>query len=257
MYSTTNGAEPYRMVPRAMLGTLKPAPFRQWVQLERYAGKRDYVTVTTKDLAQIWGGITDRGARKALHGLEESGWVVVDDRTGIAHHSRIWIPWYPVTNEPLHEFPLDDSRSAFLAKAEQNVKVRKDWGPGASFSNPRARSMREAAMGAKETDTPYVHVPVAVLDQAASPADFLVWVAMRAHLGPEGISTSAATIGKETGVTREGVARSMKRLVSSGLLLPTGTTGRKGTKVYTVPEHLAGTYRARKPLPSVPLAAAA
>jgi hypothetical protein len=116
--------------------------------------------------------------------------------------------------------------------------------------------MREAVMGAKETDTPYVHVPVAVLDQAASPADFLVWVAMRSHFGPEGISTSAATIGKETGVTREGVARSMKRLASSGLLLPTGTTGRKGTKVYTVPEHLAGTYRAGKSL-LVPTEAAA
>jgi CRP-like cAMP-binding protein len=130
---------------------------------------------------------------------------------------------------------------------------------GRRLKDDRARSMREAVMGAKETEFPYVHVPVpvAVVDLAASPADFLVWVAMRAHLGPEKISTSAATIAKETGLTREGVASSMKRLVSSGLLIPTGTTGRKGTKVYTVPEHLAGSYRAGKSLPVVPMAAAA
>jgi hypothetical protein len=106
MNSTTNGAEPYRMVPRAMLGTLTPALFLRLVQLECYAGKRDYVTTTMKGLAQVWGGITDRGARKILSGLEASGWVVVDDRTEKAHHSRIWLPWYPVTNEPLQEFPL-------------------------------------------------------------------------------------------------------------------------------------------------------
>lgn len=270
MYSTTNGAAPYSMVPRAMLGTLKPAPFRQWVQLERHTGKRDYVTVTMKDLARVWGGITDRGARKVLSGLEASGWVVVDDRTGKAHHNRVWLPWYPVlTNEMVEDTdyayfdewayknvpgPLITSREYFLVRAGESVQDRREYGAG--FENPRARSMREAAMGAKETEHPYVHVPVAVLDQAASPADFLVWVAMRAHLGSEKISTSAATIAQETGLTRECVARSTKRLVSSGLLIPTGATGRKGTKVYTVPEHLAGSYRAGKFLP-VPMAAAA
>jgi CRP-like cAMP-binding protein len=244
MYSTTNGAASYRMVPRAMLGTLKPAPFRQWVQLEHYAGKRDYVTVTTKDLAQVWDGITDRGARKALSGLEDAGWVVVDERTEKAHHSRIWMPWTPITG-------MD--RDGFVAMMENLTAQRRD---GARLEDERTRSFREQEMSRKGTAHPYVHVPVAVLDQAASPADFLVWVAMRSHFGPEGISTSAATIGKETGVTREGVARSTKRLASSGLLLPTGETGRKGTRVYTVPEHLAGTYRAGKSLP-VPMAAAA
>ncbi|TQE26413.1 hypothetical protein Sipo8835_29235 [Streptomyces ipomoeae] len=244
MYSTTNHPTAYRMVPRAMLGDLKPTPFRQWIQLERYAGKRDYVTATTADLAEVWGGVSVQAARTGLRTLSGAGWVVQDGNGLPTGTHRLWIPWFQVTDP-------DD----FLITADDYTRQRMN---GGRLEDERTRSFREAAMTAKGTEYPYVHVPVAVVDQAATDTDLLVWTAMRSYLGPEGISTSAATIGKRAGITRRPtIATATKRLVESGLLLPTGTTGRKGVQGYTVPEHLAGTYRVRKSLPSVPMAAAA
>lgn len=243
MHSTMNDAAGYSMVPRAMLGDLNPAPFRQWAQLERHAGKRDYVTATTKDLAQVWNGVTDRAARKALCGLEESGWLVVDDRTGNARQMRLWPSWYPVSD-----------RGEFLANAEQRTAQRR---AGEWVTDGRAISFREVAMTRPGTAHPYIHVPTAVLDQTGSAGDFLVWVALRSFLGPQGISAAAGTVGERAGLTREAVTRSTKRLVSSGLLLPTERNGRSGTKVYTVPDMLTGKTRAGKENPPVLMSQAA
>jgi hypothetical protein len=271
MYSTTNSAAHYSMVPQAMIfrpkgaaddwtPAVSPTQFRQWVRLERYAGKRDYVTVTTKDLAEVWGGITDRGARKALYGLEESGWVVVDDRTGKASHSRIWLPWYPVTNEMVEDDdfavvddwtnerypgPLVTARQYFLMNAERNVQERQIHGPG--FANPRARSMREAAMGAKGTENPYVHLPAEVINHGdLKAADVLVWTAMQ-DFGPK-VFAAQATIAEKVGIKDRQVRMSVKALTDTGLIIPTGKTA-AGTKVYTVPEHLTGKKRAGKASP--------
>jgi hypothetical protein len=244
MYSTMTGAESYSMVPHGILGDLKPTPFRQWVQLERYAGKRDYVTATTAGLAEVWGGVSVQAARTGLRVLSGAGWVVKDENGLPTGTHRIWLPWYPVTDT-----------AHFMEAMETGIQRRRE---GVRLNDGRARSFREAAMTTKGTAFPYVHVPVAVVDQAATDMDLLVWVAMRSFLGPEGISASAATIGKRAGITRRPtIATATKRLVESGLLLPTGTTGRKGVQVYDVPEHLAGTYRAGKSLPVAPMAAAA
>jgi hypothetical protein len=248
MYSTTNGAAPYSMVPQAMIFRPKdaadewtpavtPTLFRQWVRLERYAGKRDYVTTTTKDLAEVWGGITDRGARKALSSLEDAGWVLVDSRTEKAAHNRLWLPWYRLTD--------DDSRSAFQAYMEQQTKLRAD---GGTLANDRARSIREAAMGTKGTKSPYVHLPVEVVNHGdLKAADVLVWTAMQ-DFGPK-VFAAQATIAGKVGIKDRQVRMSVKALTDTGLIIPTGSTGQNGVKVYTVPEHLTGKKRAGKVSP--------
>ncbi|MER6530390.1 hypothetical protein [Streptomyces sp. NPDC001508] len=216
MYSTTNDAAAYSMVPRAMLGTLKPAPFRQWVQLERHSGKRDYVDLSAVDLGQVWNGMSRQKALKASYALAE--WVVMEE-TGTRGVTRYWPSPARLTT--------DEKVDQWLAVMRDTVEKRAD---GAKWKDGRARSFREVMMTRKGTACPYVHVPLAVLEQADTDGDFLAWVAMRSFLGPEGISAAAGTIGERAGMTREAVTRSAKRLVESGLLLPTGETGWKGTR---------------------------
>ena len=104
MYSTMTSAQPYSMVPQAMIFRPKDAPdewkpavtptqFRQWVQLERYAGKRDYVTTTTKDLAEVWKN-HPRKALEALNALSTAGWVAKDENGLQKGTYRLWIPWF-------------------------------------------------------------------------------------------------------------------------------------------------------------------
>lgn len=193
MYSTTNepntaysvtpppaqgqGDSRYSMVPRAMLGDLKPTPFRQWVQLERWAKKADYVTVTTTELGNLWG-ISRRQALTAIGTMESAGWLVVDSRTGEERTHRLWIPWYAISDL--------DVRADFIVRMERFAQKRRDGLLRIKSSSP-ARSSRELMMAQPGTKSPYVHVPVAVGKRSATDADFLVWVAMRSFLGPQDI----------------------------------------------------------------------
>jgi hypothetical protein len=127
-----------------------------------------------------------------------------------------------------------------------SVEKRAD---GGKWKDSRARSFREVVMTTNGTAYPYVHVPLAVLDQAESDTDFLVWSAMRSFLGTRGIYAAHSTIGELAGVPRETVARATGRLVKAGLMEDTGRKTKAGTKVYTVPEHLSGKRGAGKDLP--------
>ncbi|WP_164835812.1 helix-turn-helix domain-containing protein [Actinacidiphila soli] len=237
-----------------MLSDLRPTHFRQWFILERFAGKRDYITSTIKDLAAIWE-IKERAARDSLKAIKDVGWAAVDPNTGIEHTNRIWLPWYRLSvtaddYDPAYEYD-PDGVNAFISKMEAEMANRRTWREErakeratATLIDSGARSVREKMMTRRGTEFPYIHVPVAV--EAALPkgrqgdTDFLVWTALRSFLRSKKIYPSAKTIAEMTGLKRETVARSIKRLVSAGLLLPTGQTEWNGVKVYTVPTELSG-----------------
>jgi hypothetical protein len=266
------------MVPKGMVFRPKDAPeewkpavtptlFRQWVQLERYAGKRDYVTVTTKDLAEVWKN-HPRRALEALNALSMSGWVAKDENGLQKGTYRLWIPWFRLNDwDEISEYEADGEFYAgefpgfekFL-QCMDNVTSRR--AKGATLTNKRARALRDQMLTkAGVAATPYVRLPVEVLSVAGNKAgdtDVLVWTAMRYFFGlGQGGDIYAAneTLGSLVGVRRETVVRSTGRLVKAGFLEDTGRKTKAGTKVYTVPEHLSGKHGAGKNTPVVPVGA--
>ncbi|MFI5977999.1 hypothetical protein [Streptomyces sp. NPDC051452] len=273
-----NDATGYSMVPQAMIfrpkgaaddwePSVTPTLFRQWVQLERYAGKRDYVTMTTKDLAEVWKN-HPRRALEALNALSMSGWVAKDENGLQKGTYRLWMPWFRLSDwdeiaehEAAGEFHAgeDIPGSEKFLQYMDNVTSRR--AKGETLTDKRARALRDQQMARTGTDaTPYVHLPVEVLSVAGNKAgdtDVLVWTAMRYFfgLGHGDIYAANGTVGSLVGVRRETVVRSTGRLVKAGFLEDTGRKTAAGTKVYTVPEHLSGKHGAGKNTSPVPVGA--